>query len=261
MGGLTTNESVDTEVKDGFSVRSLAITYHDGFIVGSHDHPWGQLVYGTSGVMAVTANSKVWFVPPTRAVWLPPLRDHSIAMQGDVNMRTLYLAPSWAATLMKEVTALEVSALLRELILHIHDLEMLSDGVAKHDRLAKVLVDVIADAPAGKLFLSMPMDSRAFSAAEWIQVNPGSRLQLNVVAKQHGCSLRTLQRLFVKETGLTLEAWRQKTRLIFSVSLISSGTNVTQAALECGYDSLSAFIAAFKKQFGVTPGRYVGDQG
>jgi AraC-like DNA-binding protein len=180
-------------------------------------------------------------------------------MQGDVAMRTLYLAPMWSDTLLEEVTALEVSPLLRELILYIHDLDMLQDGVGTHDRLAKVLVDLIADAPAGKLFLSMPTDSRASSAAEWIQANPGSRLELSIVAQQHGCSLRTLQRLFVKETGLTLEAWRQKTRLIFSVSLLSSGTNVTQAALMCGYDSLSAFIAVFKRQFGVTPGRYIDD--
>jgi AraC-like DNA-binding protein len=49
---------------------------------------------------------------------------------------------------------------------------------------------------------------------------------------------------------------RQKARLLHALSLISSGSSVTGAALDCGYDSTSAFIAAFKRQFGATPGRF-----
>jgi AraC-like DNA-binding protein len=45
-------------------------------------------------------------------------------------------------------------------------------------------------------------------------------------------------------------------RLINAVGYLCNGANVTDAALACGYNSTSAFIAAFKKQFGVTPGRY-----
>ena len=245
------------KTSDGFDVRSLAMTYHDSFVISNHDHPWGQLVYSTSGVMRVTADNTVWFIAPTRAVWLPPKHRHSIVMQGEVAMRSLYLAPERSAVLMKEVMAMEVSPLLRELILHIHEMDMLSEGDPEHDRLAGVLVDVIASAPVGQLCLAMPMDSRAVSVAEWIQDNPAERLNLKAVAQQQGCSLRTLQRAFTKDTGLTLEAWRQKSRLIWSVTQLSNGSSATEAALGCGYDSLSAFIAAFKKQFGVTPGRYI----
>jgi len=37
---------------------------------------------------------------------------------------------------------------------------------------------------------------------------------------------------------------------------LSAGASVTAAALEAGYQSASAFIAAFKRAFGVTPSRY-----
>ena len=56
--------------------------------------------------------------------------------------------------------------------------------------------------------------------------------------------------------GLTLEAWRQKARLIAAISALSGGASVSVAAAQCGYASPSAFITAFKRQFGVTPGRY-----
>ena len=37
---------------------------------------------------------------------------------------------------------------------------------------------------------------------------------------------------------------------------LSSGASVTAAALDVGYQSPSAFIAAFKRAFGVTPARW-----
>ena len=38
---------------------------------------------------------------------------------------------------------------------------------------------------------------------------------------------------------------------------LERGDSVTEVALACGYDSLSAFIAAFKKQFNCTPGNFL----
>ena len=39
------------------------------------------------------------------------------------------------------------------------------------------------------------------------------------------------------------------------VRLLAEGRSVTDAALDSGYSSLSAFVAAFKKTYGCTPGR------
>ena len=76
------------------------------------------------------------------------------------------------------------------------------------------------------------------------------------IARAAGSSLRTLQRIFPRETGLSLDAWRQKARMIHAAARLSSGESVTAVALDCGYDSVSAFISAFQRQFGQTPGRY-----
>ncbi|MCZ6641377.1 MAG: helix-turn-helix transcriptional regulator [Gammaproteobacteria bacterium] len=251
--GLTSDRN---RTEDGFDVRSLAVSYRDGFTIGEHRHPWGQLVYGISGVMRVAAGDTVWFVPPTRAIWLPPGRPHRIVMQGAVQLRTLYLAPGRTMGLQDAAVALEVSPLLRELILHVLKIGMLDPHIAEHDKLAGVLADLIAQAPPGNLRLPMPSDPRASVAAEHFQTKPWERHDLDRVARQSGCSLRTLQRLFLRQTGFSMEAWRQKVRLINGVGYLSGGANVTEAALACGYDSTSAFIAVFKKQFGVTPGRY-----
>ncbi|HEY9216545.1 MAG TPA: helix-turn-helix domain-containing protein, partial [Phenylobacterium sp.] len=77
-------------------------------------------------------------------------------------------------------------------------------------------------------------------------------------AREAAASLRTLQRMFLRQTGLTLEAWRTRARLQHGVVQLASGASVTAAAFDSGYASPSAFIAAFKAAFGVTPAKYAG---
>jgi AraC-like DNA-binding protein len=43
------------------------------------------------------------------------------------------------------------------------------------------------------------------------------------------------------------------------VTALESGQSVTSVAMDSGYDSVSAYIAAFRRQFGRTPGRWVKD--
>ncbi len=240
---------------DGYLIRSLAMVYGDGFFIGEHAHPWGQLVYSLSGVMHVAAGDRLWLVPPTRAIWLPAGRRHHIRMQGRVSLRTLYVAPELAGLLPADPAALEVAPLLREMILHGLRRGMLGPDGAD-GRLAAVLVDRIADARPEDLALPLPRDRRALALADRLRAAPHDRSDIADLARDAGAGLRTLQRVFPRETGLSIDAWRRKARLIHAVAALSSGASVTTAALDCGFDGVSAFITAFRRQFGVTPGRY-----
>jgi AraC-like DNA-binding protein/quercetin dioxygenase-like cupin family protein len=241
---------------DGFDVRSLAITLRTGAALGLHRHPWGQLVFACSGAMRVATNAATWLVPATRAIWVPAGIDHRIEIQGEVAMRTLYIAPHRADTLWQQPTSLRVEPLLRELIVEIVRTGMLHPAHPEQDRLAGVLIDRLLHARSEDLFLPLPKDPRAFCLAAHIQANPGDGRDLAAIAQTTGASIRTLQRLFPRETGMTLEAWRQKARLIHAVSRLTAGASVTDTAFDCAYQSVGAFIAAFSRQFGVTPGRY-----
>jgi AraC-like DNA-binding protein/quercetin dioxygenase-like cupin family protein len=247
---------VPSEVGDGFDVRSLAVTFRSGASLDRHDHPWGQLVFASAGVMRVAADGAAWLIPPTRAIWLPAGVPHAIVMRGEVAMRTLYIAPARARAMPAAPAVLAVGPLLRELILHILRIGMLNPGRADHDRLAGLLIDLLLRAPPQDLFLRLPRDPRALALAAHLQERPDDRRALGELACAFGASLRTLQRLFPLQTGLTLEAWRQKARLIHAVACLASGASVTAAAFDCGYQNVGAFIAAFRRHFGETPGRY-----
>jgi AraC-like DNA-binding protein len=241
---------------DGFWVRSLAERFPAGGHIPRHQHPWGQLAYAIRGTLRITTPEAVRLAPPTRAVWLPPGRPHEIHMQGETAMRTLYIDPLTAAPMPAQEAVLEVTPLLRELILHILGVGMLGPGDAGHERLAGLLIDLLTQARRQDLALPLPRDPRALAMARLLQADPSDAGSLAVLARRAGASLRTLQRLFPEETGLTLDRWRQKARLIRAASRFSGGASVSAAALDCGYESPSAFIAAFKRQFGVTPGRF-----
>jgi AraC-like DNA-binding protein/quercetin dioxygenase-like cupin family protein len=241
---------------DGFPVRGLAQTFRDGHRLDLHTHPWAQLVYAASGTMRVATPGAAWLTPPTRAIWVPGGTPHEIEMRGAVAMRTLYLAPAGHHPSLAACRSIEVAPLLRELILHIVRIGMLEAGNPAHGRLEDLLVDLLAAAETAPLELPLPRDPRAAAFAGRLLAEPGEAATLAALARGSGASLRTLQRLFQAETGLSLEAWRGRARMQQAVVSLSAGAPVTEAALDAGYASASAFVAAFKRAFGVTPGRY-----
>ncbi len=241
---------------DGFPVRGLAVTYPDGHVLDRHSHPWAQLVYASSGAMRVSTPDAAWLVPPTRAIWVPGGTPHEIQMRGRVAMRTLYLAPPHPDELLAACRAIEVAPLLRELILHIVKMGMLDARNPSHARLEGLLTDLLAAGETAPLELPLPVDPRARAFAERLLEDPGSDLGLAELACGSGASLRTLQRLFLADTGLSLDAWRGRARMQQAVVSLSAGAQVTTAALDAGYASVSAFIAAFKRTFGATPARW-----
>ena len=72
-----------------------------------------------------------------------------------------------------------------------------------------------------------------------------------------GCSPFHLSRQFSETTGLTIQQFTRQLRLERAAELLRSGRrNVTEAALEVGYNSLSHFTVAFREMFGCCPGLY-----
>jgi AraC-like DNA-binding protein len=255
MTKLRHNDPTKDLFDDRYAVRSLALTYGDGHVLPFHHHPWAQLIYAARGVMQVKTEEMAWLVPTTRAIWVPAGISHSIGMRGQVAMRTLYLAPA-AAMWPIQCRALEVSSLLRELILHLVALRTLDPARADHGRLMGVFADLLANSEAVPLTLPLPRDSRARMLAVRILDDPGQAATLAELVRDIGASQRTLQRLFQAQTGLSLESWRLRARMQQGVVALSAGASVTEAALTSGYRSPSAFIGAFKRSFGVTPSRY-----
>lgn len=119
-----------------------------------------------------------------------------------------------------------------------------------------MILDELSAAPRERLVLTMPTDRRLLKIAQALAADPADARSLTEWAQWAAVAPRTLTRRFVSETGLSFSDWRQRARLMRAVELLAAGQAVTGVALELGYDSLSAFIAMFRRAMGVAPGRF-----
>jgi AraC-like DNA-binding protein len=80
---------------------------------------------------------------------------------------------------------------------------------------------------------------------------------LDELGRLVGCSPFYLSRTFSTEMGMTISQYLRQLRLERAAELLRSGRfNVTEAAVEVGYSSLSHFSQAFHEHFGCCPGLY-----
>jgi AraC-like DNA-binding protein len=149
---------------------------------------------------------------------------------------------------------LDVTPLLQALVDHLVRLESLPPDRAGR-RLASVLSDQIDAARRVELRLPAPQHPRAIRVADLLMSDPSDTVTLAALGSTFAISPRTLARQFISDTGLTLGQWRRQFRLTHALTLVASGRPVKDVALEVGYESASAFVAAFKRALGTTPAR------
>ncbi|HEY6898622.1 MAG TPA: helix-turn-helix transcriptional regulator [Rhodocyclaceae bacterium] len=219
-----------------------------------HSHPWCQLSYAISGVLGVRTPDGDYVAPPRYAVWVPPEVPHQVVNRRPAEMRSLYLEPDVASTLPGSCTVLEITPLVRELIRKVSRLPVKYDQAGAAGRLVAVLLDELAGLPQAAFTLPLPQDRRLLTIYSALQEQPADPRTLEQWAAVAGASERTLARLFHRDTGMSFGDWRQRLRLLLSLDALEAGDSVTAVALAHGYESTSAFIAAFRSTFGGTPG-------
>jgi AraC family transcriptional regulator len=80
---------------------------------------------------------------------------------------------------------------------------------------------------------------------------------LETIGQEVGCSSFYLSRIFSREVGLTIPQYLRKLRMERAAELLRTGRyNVTEAATEVGYSSLSHFSKAFCETIGCCPVLY-----
>ncbi len=208
--------------------------------------------------MTVATDEGRWVVPGRRAIWVPPNHRHRIEMHGHVFLKTLYLQSNPCG--FNRCTVVNISPLLHELIQLIADRGILASDNSEDGTTIRFLMFRLSHLAPVPLSISMPLDARALRFAELVLANPNRSQSLDSLAKRSGASLRTLQRVFPKETGLSLSRWRNQVCMLAAIELLGRSESVTQVAISLGFESLSAFIYAFKQCFGEPPGKYRSSQ-
>jgi AraC-like DNA-binding protein/quercetin dioxygenase-like cupin family protein len=239
-------------------VAAMAKSFAAGQATQPHSHPRDQLIYAVSGVMRVRSGQAAWIVPPDRAVYMPAGVEHAVATRGRVEMRTLYIRPGAAPGLPSEAAVLEVSDLMRALVLALLEEPIEYDEGGRAGLVAQLALAEIGRARQLALVIPMPHDARLARLCEALLAEPGRPGTLDELSAIAGASPRTLARLFQRETGLTFTAWRQRVRFYNALEALVAGEPVGRVAWANGYGSASAFTAAFRRTLGAPPSALLG---
>lgn len=235
------------------AIGAMTKAFADGWEIPLHDHARDQLLYATRGIMRVRTERQAWIVPGDSAVYLPAGTQHAVAMHGDVEMRTLYIETGKPRALPPVLTVIAVSGLLRELILALSEAPVIYDADERATQIAALIEVEIGRADALTMNVPLPSDPRLQRICAALLADPADRRTLEAWSEVAGASPRTLFRLFERDLGMRFRDWRQRVRFHSALEALSRGAPISQIAADHGYQSPSAFTAAFARVMGAPP--------
>ena len=219
-----------------------------------HAHEKHQLVWGAAGVLTVGTEAATWVLPPTRALWVPAGVSHEVRAGDAATMTAAYLRPGTCAVTWTEPTTVRAGGLLGELTTYLAGDQL---DPSRRRRAEEFLADVLEPVPAATIDLRLPGDERAAEVATALLADPASRVTLAQWGRRVGASERTLARAFLTGAGVPFGRWRTLARLAAALPLLAAGKPVGNVARAVGYENPSAFVAAFRRETGSTPGTYL----
>lgn len=228
-----------------------------GSYIPRHSHPRGQLLYATSGLMRAETDEGIWLLPPQRGLWIPANIVHDQRMLSSTTIRTIYIEQSMGQKLGERCRTIEVSPLLRELILSLVGQPIEYELDERSEHLVALILIELQMARRTALEIPWPKDRRLLVMCEAILKTPHEPMTIEYWSKRVGASSRTLIRLFIKETGQTFRTWVHQVRLAEALSRLEMGASVATVANDLGYVSPSAFAAMFRKTMGQSPTAYL----
>lgn len=217
-----------------------------------HTHEDHQLAWASAGVLTVRCEDATWVLPPTRALWIPAGLPHETGASSQATMRSVYVPPVLSPVDWTAPTVVTASPLLAELITYLGgELAALQRSHAE-----ALLSDLLTPIPVTAFNVPFPADQLAGPVARALRDNPSDQRTLADWGRAVGASERTLARAFVAGAGVPFGRWRAQLRIQAALPLLAGGEPVSRVARRVGYGTPSAFIAAFRRETGITPAAY-----
>lgn len=219
----------------------------------SHRHDQHQLVWAARGVASVLAVGRTWVLPPGLALWVPAGVEHETGVKTAADLLGIYVDPARCPIKWSEPTVVAVGGLVRELLTHLLD-GVTTPSIRRHAEL--LLFDLLRPVGIVEVDVDVPSDPRAAEVASALRADPSDQRSLDMWGRSVSTSGRTLARVWSAQTGVAFGSWRTRLRVQAALPMLADGMPVGTVARRVGYQTPSAFVAAFRREVGVSPGAY-----
>ena len=251
---LNANENAPTTALASYRAHAEGLPH--GGRIERHVHEQDQLALIAGSAAVIETDDSYIVHPLSKVLWLPAGIHHAVYSSRPFELHSLYFDAGTVRTAAAP-QVLGLSSLARELVLFLCTAPRASQRGPRHAYALALLTTLLAEAKTESFVLARPRNERARKLADHLTARPDDGRALEIVAGEiGGASLRTFERLFVEETGMTLAVWRRHSRLLTSLTLLAEGKSIAEAARAVGYDSTPAFSTAFRQCFGLTPKVY-----
>ncbi|MFP3831402.1 helix-turn-helix domain-containing protein [Chryseobacterium sp. SIMBA_028] len=214
-----------------------------------HQHKKGQLVYVESGFQYITIEEKIYLLPQNHAVWIPSNVIHKTNSHSEkIKLMIMFADTDTKNPFYDEVNVFSVPPVLREMIKYAERWSQLLKKDQDETIFLKALFNELPHfvEHSLKLHICLPKDKRLTKIIEHLHNHYNREVAIENLGEMALLSSRTLERIFKKETGLTLSKYQQMLRIIKSLELLSSGTlTISEIAYEVGYKSIQSYTRSF----------------
>jgi len=235
-------------------VRRLAT----GAIFRPHRHRWTQLTLCTMGSVRASlfgSSQSFHVVHPSQGLWLPAGLSHMIEVTTTCTYVSLYIDAACFPARWERPRVMPVSVLMRELVEQIDAKRTITSAV-RHRAIADLLLDEINASSIDQHGIPLPFDRRLSSLCSEVLDDSCGSQTIPQLAARHGLSERTLLRLSQRELHMSFAAWRRLVVATKAVQALQTGAKVSDVAAASGYQSMSAFHAAFRSCMGRSPSSF-----
>ena len=223
----------------------------------AHRHAEHELLWTDRGTATMLVEGRQWTVTPGVGLWIPAGAEHEGHTRDRTAVRATYFAPDAWDPGWVSPTAVRLAPAVRELLIHLKRARM---TVEQRIRAQQVCVDMLEATELVQLEVPIPGDRRLALLVEMILADPADDRSLEQWASILSMTTRTLTRVFAAEVALSFAQWRRLVRMRAALALLAEGTSVKVVSREVGYRTPSAFVTAFRKTVGCTPGEYAARQ-
>ncbi|GAA5087834.1 helix-turn-helix transcriptional regulator [Chryseobacterium ginsengisoli] len=246
--GLT--EQTDSQFVDSIE-KEAYVWYeknwkHDDY---EHSHHRSQLTFVEEGYQYFHIDQKIYLVPQNHIIWIPSGKLHKITSEAQtVNLMVFLFKSVFKDDFYRDLQVFAVSAVLKEMLLYASKWSQSVTEDEEQDIFFKAILKSLPNFCKESNFLEIPVpkDERLIPVCHYINVNFKYNLDIDSLAEKGKMSVRSLQRIFKNETGITLQKYHQLIRILKSIELIDTKQyTLSQIAYLVGYQSLSAFTSSY----------------